>query len=290
MIYDQLLALPHVTGVGIAFKRRNERATRTMSVVACVDEKIPRAKLRAKNRVPASVSWALPNTKAADIATDVQVLGATRLQGAIVGPGDQLIARSDGGLAPGTIGVAMRHPTFGRVVTTAAHVVVGAVRGEVTYAPGHEPRVEIQTGSQGGRRSGVVHRTVMTADADYALVGTSPEDPIANLYDDRSPVGAPYAPQDSDLGKSAFVLTAARGIVGTRLRGMHFTIDIQGLRIVDALLTDLCTVGGDSGAPLVNPDSRLMGFVEGATSLDGKLFTAHTAVSWPFIREQARFL
>jgi hypothetical protein len=215
-------------------------------------------------------------------------MGESARHAAVLGPGDEAVSVSwPGGISSPTlitIGAAMRHPLYGRVVTTAAHGVGAGSYGSLSFPVGREPRIGLRNGGQGQPREGIVHRICMLPDADYAIIGAPPGVDVANLYQDAQPLGHLYAPQTFDLTKVAFVL-AARGIVATRLRGIHGELPVGDLVFQDLILTDVCTLGGDSGSCLVDGVSNLMGFVEGQTTVSGQLLSVFVSAGWPFVHE-----
>jgi len=64
---DQLMALPHVVGVGIGLAQVNGQTTDQPSLVVMVDAKIPLAQLAAEEVVPAELDG---------VRVDVQAVGA----------------------------------------------------------------------------------------------------------------------------------------------------------------------------------------------------------------------
>jgi hypothetical protein len=292
-IYGSLLQLPNVRGCFIGHRRKDGRLTRELTVVCGVDEKVPRRSLRAAQRVPTSVQWPQTSRRVGSLPTDVQPMGESIRHGAVLGAGDQAVSltAANGVTIPTqiTVGAAMRHPVHGDVVTTAAHGVGAAGYGVVSFPPGMEPRIGLRNGGQGQPRDGIVHRVCVMPDADYAIIGAPPGVDVANLYQDTQPLGQLYTPQPSDLTKVAFVL-AVRGIVATRIRGIHGAFPVGHLGFEDLILTDVCTLGGDSGGCLVDGVSNLMGFVEGQTTFEGKLYSVFTSAGWPFVHESAFLL
>lgn len=291
-LYDDLTQLPNVGGCYLGWKRTKGRLTRQLSVVVCVSDKVSRRAVPSDGRIPRSVSWKINSRRSGRIPTDVQRIGPGKFQGRpVVGAGDIVAGYTPPGGPPvvvaGTLGVAMRHPAFGAVVTTAAHVFGVRRFGATTFPDGHEPIVRVRNGGRGEPVVARVHRLVMGPSTDYALLSAS-DLPVENLYVDEEPLGAPYAPDRRDLGETAYVLTE-RGAVQTRLRGLHADVGIEGLAFRDLILTDYATVGGDSGACLVDADSRVMGLVEGTVEIDGRVCSAFTPVAWPFVIESGVF-
>lgn len=292
-IYDELCALPNVQGCYLGYKRIGTRMTRQLSVVACVDQKPTSRDVLRAARIPRSVEWAISSQRTGALPTDVQVLSGGAFQGRpVLGAGDEVVAITREGKSTqtvaGTLGVAMRHPEFGPVVTTAAHVVGAREFGVVTFPARHEPRVRIVNGSGVEPLTGILHRIVFQPTADYALIGPPPGTSAENLYVDREPLGAPYAPDRRDINQRALVLTATTARQ-TRLRGIAARVTIQGFAFRELLLTDLATDGGDSGACLVDGTSRVMGLLVGVVQIGGVPRSAFAPVATPFTLESAEF-
>lgn len=289
-LYDELLGLPNVVGCFVGHRRRKGRRTREVTIVACVSAKPQASYLKRADRIPQKLSWPITSKVLKKIGVDVQVASAGELHGVGLGVGDQISAVASPGSVPrqtlGTIGIALQHPRYGRVVTTAGHVLVGATPGETIFAPGHELEVSVRCTSQGPVLTAHAHKVAITADADYAILSPPPGIPVDNLYHDSQPLGDPYVPDTTDLNKSAYFLAPDRPRL-TCLRGIQGRLTIGGLDLTDVLITDFCTNGGDSGGCLVTPGSRPMGLVEGGARLNNNLVSVFTSVAWPLIREQA---
>lgn len=289
-LYDQLLAFPNVIGCFVGHRRRRGRRTREVAVIACVSAKPEPRSIKREDRIPRHLSWSVTSRSAKKIGVDVQVAGAGELHGGVLGAGDQITAFAfPGGISRqtlGTIGIAMEHPQYGRVVTTAGHVFVGPTPGQTVYGPEQELEVSLHCALQGPLLNARARKVAITRDADYAIVSPPPGITVDNLYQDSKPLGAPYIPDITDLNQPAFVL-GVDGIRMTFLRGIHGQINIGGLNLIDVLITDFCTAGGDSGGCLVTQDSRPMGLVEGATRLNNRLVSVFTSIVWPLVREQA---
>jgi hypothetical protein len=264
-----------------------------LSVVACVEQKIGTRELSKGDRVPKTVRWKIASRRTGSLPTDVQLSKPGFFQARpVLGAGDEVtgFAFRERSHAPtaGTLGVAMRHPVFGDVVTTAAHVLGAREFGATTFEVGHEPRVFLMNGGSERPLEGVVHRMVLAPTADYALISAPSGPPAQNLYEDREPLGLPYAPDKRDIGKRVIVLTA-HGERETRLRGISARVIIDGLLFRDLLLTDFATAGGDSGSCLVDATSRVMGLLEGAVEVHGRMHSAFAPVAMPFVFEGGLF-
>jgi hypothetical protein len=107
-IYADLLKRPNVLGCFIGRKRRGGRATRRLSVICCVGEKVALQNLAPEERLPEEVTWPRGAARLGRLAIDVRVLARPFQRAA----------------SQATVGIALRHPTFGDVVTTAGHLVL----------------------------------------------------------------------------------------------------------------------------------------------------------------------
>ena len=291
-LYAELSRLPNVQGCYVGFKRRQDRTSRQVSVVVCVSEKRAKRALGPAHRIPSRLKWQATSRRTRSIPTDVRVIRDTRFHAAVLGAGDGVDGFSlPGGTnrpAEGTIGAAMVHPVFGKVVTTAGHVLGFIAPVQKTFAPGQEPRVRLRNAGNGPAVIGLARKVSLGSESDYAIVSPPEGLVVENLYQDQQPLALPHAPGPGGLGKPVFVL-ARQTVLAARLDGIHGTLQIGNLVLHDLLLTKACTVGGDSGACLVDAESRLLGFVEGVTALDGKLVSVYTSAAWPFIRENGVF-
>ncbi|HEU5217442.1 MAG TPA: hypothetical protein VFU23_02215 [Gemmatimonadales bacterium] len=291
-LYAELMGLPNVEGCYVGFKRRDGRMVREVSIIACVSAKPTTRAIPRDGRVPKRLGWRRTSRRSGSIRTDVQVLGQTAFSAAVLGAGDGIDQVTVPGAGPhstaGTVGAAMRHPLFGKVVTTAGHVLGLTSPTTVSFPSGAEPRVLLRNGGNGVAIEGIARKASITDDADYALISPPAGMAAENLYQDQEHIALPLVPGPEDLNTPVFILARPK-IFATRLLGIHGAMVVDGLALRDLLLTPLRSNGGDSGACLINSDSRLLGFVEGGTRLDGRLVTVYTSAAWPFVREQGVF-
>jgi hypothetical protein len=290
-IYDDLLKRPNVLGCFIGRKRREGRATSRLSVICCVREKVALRNLAPEELLPLEVTWPRGVTRPGRLAIDVRVLSrpfrpaAVPATSPVAGPGDGLTS----GASQATVGIALRHPTFGDVVTTAGHLVLDSL-GAVTYPAGQLPQVELASAGSGGALfPGSAVRAVRSATADYALVqpaGLTCE----NLFANQTPVGLPYTPSDQEIGAPLFVLSA-RGTLAAIFLGVYGSLPVgdNGL-MQNLLLTDFATDAGDSGSCLVDAQSRAWGLLVGFSELDGNLCSVFISAALPLALEGAVFL
>jgi len=255
-----------------------------------VSDKVKLKSLSARQRVPRRIDWSFSSRKTKQIPVDVQVIGGSELHTTVLGAGDEISGFVSPGNPPrpamGTVGIAMQHPLYGRVVTTAGHVFVGATPGEIIYPPGQEIEVSLRCAVDGPVFTGHAHKVVITPECDYAVVSPPAGIKAENLYHDSQPLGPVYVPEPADLERPAYLL-GIHDVRLTFLRGYHGRLAVGGLDLVDVLLTDVCTAGGDSGGCLVNQATRPMGLVEGVTRVDNRLMSVFTSIVWPLIRERA---
>ena len=176
--YADLLSRPNVVGCFIGRKRTKGRATRRLSVICAVREKVDLKDLDPKTeRVPEEILWLRGKARPGRLPTDIQVLSAPfrPASGEVAGPGDGVFA----GTSQATIGIALQHPTLGDVVTTAGHLVLD---GAGTSAPNLAVQLAVTAG--GTQHAGSVLKAVRSESADYALV--RPADlPCENLFADQ---------------------------------------------------------------------------------------------------------
>lgn len=286
-IYAELLSRPNVEGCFIGRKRTNGRTTGRLSIVCVVREKIADENLDPqKERLPQEVRWGRGKARPGRLSTDVQVL-ADRFRPAateVVGPGDRVTAG-----APATIGIALGHPIFGNVVTTAGHLLLGGV-GEITFAPQQRPPVQLASFPPGGISTGVALRAVRSVLADYALV--RPDSlPCQNLYADQTPIARPFLPSDQEIGTPLLVLGTTNGIQQTTFKGLHGLLPVgTGGLMQNLLVTEFVTQPGDSGSCLVDLQSRVWGLLVGFSALDGVPCSVFMSAAIPLALEAAVFL
>ena len=117
-------------GSFVGYKRKGRRRTKRLSIVCCVDKKVPRAQLPPADRLPRLIRWTEGRRFVRRIPIDVQEWGPSGRQAFFAGPADRLTNPVDGERA--TVGVAVDVPLHGAVMTTAAHAVIPGP-GDVTF-------------------------------------------------------------------------------------------------------------------------------------------------------------
>jgi hypothetical protein len=297
-IYAQLMAYPNVVGCFLGWKHTRKRSTQKPAIICCVTTKMPRSALRPAEHLPRQIEWQKTSTSRGRLPVDVEVISGRIQYAACCGPGDAITGYTTPGMPAvreqGTIGLAMQHPEYGRVVTTAGHVfdIQGTTSGTVTYPEGSRPVVSLWNAdgtNTGFRFFGEALKVVLTRSADYAVVLPRPPMSAENLYHDSVVIAAPYLPGPDDLGMDLYVLTAA-GSKKTKFVGLSGTIPV-GHEIMDGLLlTQFSTEGGDSGCCLVDETGKLWGLLVGYTTLRGTIYSAFMSATVPLNNEKATYL
>jgi hypothetical protein len=251
-IYERLKKKPNTVGFFIGKKQKAGRMTNRLSIVCVVKEKVREKDLRPSERIPKKISWRKQTKIPAMIHTDVLMSKGFKLQQdqAVYGPGDWIIRTNQG---KASVGMALSHPRFGRVLTTAAHLFPAGFVGE---------KVDIESGNQ--KIEGKVE--LIDSAYDYALVRPmSSAANLANLFRDVYSLGGVYSVQQSDVAQNRNMeVLAASGKRKVICRGIHGSFDHDSGIIRDVILTSSGTNDGDSGACLVNEDYSICGLVIGA--------------------------
>lgn len=292
-LYGDLLARPNVAGCFVGQKRTKNRYASELSVVCAVEQKVEHAELGTGGAVPRTLEWRRNSREDVAVSTDVQRIDATGFHAvASAGPGDALAGVTFPNLPArvvvSTVGVAIRHPTFGPVITTAGHAVQGGP-GTVTYPPRQRPVVRLQNVLDNGSRTdftGEIARSVRVEEADYALIIPTDGTPVRNLYHDVDNLAGLFVPQPSDVGKRFFALSPD-GLKSTKLRGVFGILTIGGFPMRDLLLTDQVTQAGDSGCALIDPSFRLCGLLVGFAVVDGVRCSVFMSAFWALSMEGA---
>jgi len=285
-VQQELIARQNVVGSYIGHKVTRGRQRDGLALVCIVDKKLKARELDPAERIPRRAKWRTPGGREFSCPTDVVTLDqrVRHSSGSYAGPGDDVTIPGD--LA--SVGVALQHPVYGVVFTTAGHLVVGAP-GVHIFPPGQQPRVTVAN----ARNEPAVARAralkaVRVDGLDYALL-TTPDIPSGNFFRDSVPLGNPYIPSPDDIGRHLIVLSSA-GLRHTAFRGASASLPGNGFQLRNVLLTDFCTDGGDSGACLVDTDRRVWGFLIGAAGIGGRPFSVFMPVMPLLTAEQARFL
>jgi hypothetical protein len=293
-LYERhLLDHADVVGCFVGHKRMGGRNTRRLAIICMVPRKKPASELAEADLIPNQLTWSRNTREDAVLPTDVQEVGDAGFHAAVAGPGDLV----DSVVFPpastthpivATIGVALRHPRYGLVVTTAGHTVQKGA-GIVTYPPSHQPRVRVQnirSDGAGGEFTGRVVRSARVEEADYALVVPDDGTPVGNLYRDQDAVSGLHIPAPEDVGKPFFALTRA-GPRPARVRKVFGVITIGGFTLRDLIATDFVTGPGDSGCALIDTSFRVCGTLVGFATLDGVRRSLFASAFWPITMESA---
>lgn len=294
-VYNDLLRRPNVVGCYIGRKRTRNRETKAVSIVCVVSEKIKKKELDPLTELlPSEIEWPTSRENSRSIVTDVQVLSAPFQPAAaasVTGPGDDISHIGTGSPREhATAGLAMQHPLYGPVVTTAGHLFLNGPTN-IVWEPDMRPRVVLANALNGGTRfRGIALKAVVSSLADYALVMPENQAPAANRFRDIHPIAGPYLPSPQDLGTPLLVLTGG-GIQRTRFVGVAASLPAGVAGMMRRLLvTTFSTAAGDSGSCLVDSQSRLWGLLVGASEINGRAHSVFTSGAIPLSMEQATFL
>jgi hypothetical protein len=265
--YARLLAKPNVTACYVGKRTVDGEPVDEISIVCCVTAKQPRTTVRGDDRIPRHVIWQGTSKNASRIRTDVIEIGADSGRHLrVTGPGDIVVASTGAGPDPGTVGMAIDHPSYGPVVTTAAHLFVSETYdGEITYPLNNLPRVQLTNSSADEPPVsfiGSVLRVVMHPDADYALIFPDPKIPARNLFRDQLPFPSTAQLDCGAIGDTLFVANAS-GLHAAEYKGCQASIPVGASIFHGAILTERVTSGGDSGCTLVDGNSRICGLLVG---------------------------
>ena len=251
-IYERFSRKPNVVACYLGFKYSKGRRRRTIAIVCLVSTKKRTGSLRARDRIPKSVSWKTRSGRQHQIATDVVKLRGPGTLCATTGPGDGCSI-----VEAGSVGLAMRHPSLGNVVTSAGHCALRADEPAGNYDFSADPRQAVLRNlASATSHGGQALAASCTSVADYALV--RPDDPSGCTNFHRSGVRVRPPPQsDPPIGASVTLLTSTGASKMATLVGMHGQMPIgrAGL-MVDVILTTPTLRGGDSGGLLTLSQTR----------------------------------
>jgi hypothetical protein len=260
-IMAEVRQLPNVLGCFVGRKLRKGRHTKQLVLCVLVSEKYASKALDPSHRIPEEIPFQLSAKRGGKLRTDVIPLKSpfVRAQApAMAGPGDRITSPQ-----PGTVGIVMQHPEYGRVVTSAGHVFVSeSWRGTSTFAAGNLPPVSLSNaGGQTMAMQGELLKVVVEPRADYALVRPLNVEAY-NAFQDQLFLRSTYVPTGEETGQRLFVLTE-RGMIPTTFRGVQGSLRVGPMVMERVLLTDYCTQGGDSGACLIDEQGRVWGLLLG---------------------------
>ena len=260
-IREKVFSYPNTTACFIGEKVVDGKSTGRLAIVCGVSKKIDRKKLKRGEAIPKSLGKTKTPFPFSGISTDVQIIKPARFAAAIPGPAD---ATRDA-----TVGVAILHPEFGRVITTAAHSLVPKRWMGVRSFKRSRDRIPVvlENVFPRGRYSGKVVKIVRTERADYALI--TPDAPLRpqNLFRDSLQLNMPHDPTLENRGHPYWLLTPASPPSNRRTKLLSVDASFEfnvGIRMDGMLLTQRISKSGDSGACLVDRFRRPAGLVIGA--------------------------
>jgi hypothetical protein len=286
-LFDTIRQYPNVTGCFLGRRVHRGRMTPEPAFVCCVARKIRRRELHPKlELLPQHVDVRI-GPKIVSLRTDVIEVPPLMIKVApVAGPGDGIETSSE----RATIGVALQHPVYGAVVTTAGHLLYsnGQV-GEQTFSDVDAPAVLLINAGDGQVVSGRVRRVAVNDRADYAIVQLDGGMPRANLYHDLLQIVGIHAPSADDLlGRRLFVL-ARNNPKPTRFLGYRGVMAVGNAGVMrNLIVTEFATVGGDSGACLIDDSWNVWGLLLGGTVAQGAAYSVFTSVLVPMVLESAQ--
>lgn len=249
----QWLARPGVAGIGLGTRWHGGQDTGEPSLTVFVREKLTPGELRRRKykRFPRHVGTG-PNR----LRVDVVRLRPGRRQ---ANAGDSL--GPAGSTLSGTIGAAARAADGSRYAITAMHVM-----GLAEFPDGSQaaPRVVVPAG--GAAIAGVLVRGTLQG-IDAAAIRLVAGFELKNQAIGVGPLrGWRIVAYPSDLGIPVQLCGASSGYLPGRLVYTSVTLKDLGLR--GAILSQIATRHGDSGAALVDSTGLVLGFLCGRASAD----------------------
>jgi hypothetical protein len=254
-------------------------------VIACVSEKVDKRALAKRQLVPSSIQWKITPSRRVTVPLDVQIFqdSAHESEPPLAGPGDMFA-----GYGPCTCGIAINHPRYGRVVTTAGHGFQQEPGQTIEYPRTEARLVNARNVDKLGNTttySGYLVKSSITTDADYALI--KPLIPsIGNYYRDQYEISGVVDPAAGDIRKRCYAMTS-RARQPTLLSGIHGWLDIDGWPMSDLVLTTYVTQPGDSGCLLIDDQFRACGTLGGFVYVHGIKYSAFATVAKLLAAEQS---
>lgn len=251
----ELRALLDQWGAFGSFIGRRKKAGRVLREICLVvvttrKHEPGRGKDRVK-RVPRFVRWK-DGRHTYRLPTDVQeVAQHVKLHaGNVLGPGDAATV----GPSRGSIGAAVVHPSEGRCVLTAGHVVVGGSGAIGSPATLMSETVDFPARVVDFRQQATV---------DYAVIVPDPPVDCDNLFWDEYRVGPVYTPTASDVGKAVYLLDGSGNVRTLSCQGVGGQFETTGGTFVDVIQTEAKTCDGESGGTLIDDSRNVWGFLIG---------------------------
>jgi len=277
---------PNVVAAFIGRKHRKGRDTGRLAIVCGVREKLSEEDLDRSHIIPKNHYVETMPACRTRIPTDViPMSGHFRVHASVLGPSDIV---GPGMQLQATVGIALRHPTFGRVITTAGHAI----------PQGSSPGASIIVQSDGNNFiAQLAAEPRINQATDHALLRPDAQDLVGNFFRDVTPLGPPYIPDPNhDVGRQLYVLPADRDIIPVVCRGLQGSVQVApNLIMNDLIFTDQQTMGGDSGACLVDEKWRVWGLLLGAFPAvegaeDGEFFSVFIPAFRILFIENAQYL
>jgi hypothetical protein len=283
---EGMLAWPNVRACFVGRKQVKGKETGRLALVCGVEEKIPEKSLPNHEILPKSLPLHSLRGRTTRIPTDVVPMGGRfDIQATVLGPAD--IINPDRPSFRGTAGIALRHPTFGDVVTTAGHVVPPGLPSGA--------RVIIESGGNSFPAQVVSVRTDQFS--DHALLRPDSPGLLGNFFRDVTPLGPPHIPDpQTDVHARLFILPSMGDVREVQCRGLTASVQTAPNIVMNNLiLTDFCTEGGDSGACLVDRNWKVWGLLIGVyrgtnETGDSEDFSVFVPAFRVLSLESARFL
>jgi hypothetical protein len=246
-----LLSIPGVVGIGPGYRRRDGEKTDERCAVVFVAQKHSLGALRRSKatRVPERLT-----AGEVTVPVDVVELGKLRRQAA----GDGVGAK---GSLKGTIGAyALDLALGGKVAITAMHLFDGKPTGGLTPCASPAP------GQPGSARIGVLRRGTKDG-TDAAAISLAPGVEAINRLPVFGQMRGPREVTMDDDGQEVGLWGAETrmAVVGWIRQPI---IDIPEEKLKSAILVDIFTNDGDSGAALVDTAGALLGFLVGEIGPD----------------------
>lgn len=286
-IYLELMKKPNVWCCFIGRKEIKGEPQPGLSIVCGVHEKFTETNLSQKERIPKSIKCMNFHSSSHSLKTDVIQMSPklTFHQDTVYfGPGDGIKRIKDNSRA--TIGIALNHPDFGPVVTTAGHL----------FEEGHSDNNEDVLITSGSKQVyGKKVRHINSIDADYALIQINENrwQQSENLFKGREiyRVGPFVSIGKSDLNKIGYILTQTTSRIQTTIKGIHAYCNFgNGIIRTDLILTDPKTNKGDSGACLVTEKYAVSGLLVGQIGISDRAYSAFLPAYIPATREFASLI
>ena len=282
-IVQGMLNWPGVNACFVGRKQVGGLMTKRLALVCGVDQKIASDRLDSTELLPGIVPLQLLSTHTTRLATDViEITGQLQIEATVLGPAD--IVNPELPSSRATVGIALRHPVFGDVITTAGHAI----------PPGLSEGDRVRIESAGQTFQAVILAVRIDQLTDHALLRPEGIPVLGNFFRDVTPLGPPFVPDpETDTGTELFVLFSSGVVQAVRCRGLQASLrTAPNVVMHNLILTDLVTRGGDSGTCVVDRNWRVWGLLLGAfrSQQAGQGFSVFIPAFRVLSLENARFL